>query len=130
MTALPDDVHALFAGPNYAHVATLMPEGGPHSVPVWVGVEAGRIAFLTSPGSRKARNLEQDARVAISVTAHDEPFTMAGVRGRVAERLEGDAAWEVIDRISHKYTGGPYPLRTDRVVFLVEPEHAWAQAYG
>jgi len=55
---------------------------------------------------------------------------MAGVRGRVAERLEGDAAWEVIDRISHKYTGGPYPLRTDRVVFLIEPEHAWAQAYG
>jgi Pyridoxamine 5'-phosphate oxidase len=90
MTALPEDVHALFAGPNYAHVATLMPEGGPHSVPVWVGVEAGRIA----------------------------------------ERLEGDAAWEVIDRISHKYTGGPFPLRTDRVVFLIEPEHAWAQAYG
>jgi PPOX class probable F420-dependent enzyme len=130
MTPLPDDVHALFAGPNYAHVATLMPEGGPHSVPVWVGVEAGRIAVLTSPGSRKARNLELDPRLAISVTAHDQPFTMASVQGRVAERLEGDAAWEVIDRISHKYTGGPYPLRTDRVVFLVEPEHAWAQAYG
>jgi hypothetical protein len=55
---------------------------------------------------------------------------MAGVRGRVAKRLEGDAAWEVIDRISHKYTGAPYPLRTDRVVFLVEPDHAWAQAFG
>ena len=130
MTPLPDDVRALFAGPNYAHVATLMPEGGPHSVPVWVGIEAGRIAFLTSPRSRKARNLEHDARLAISVTAHDQPFTMAGVRGRVAERLEGDAAWEVIDRISHKYIGGPYPLRTDRVVYLVEPEHAWAQAVG
>jgi PPOX class probable F420-dependent enzyme len=130
MTPLPDDVRALFDGPNYAHVATLMPDGAPHSVPVWVGVEAGRIAFLTDPASRKARNLERDARVAISVTAHDHPFTMAGVRGRVTGRLEGDAAWEVIDRISHKYTGGPYPLRTDRVVLLVEPERAWAQAYG
>jgi PPOX class probable F420-dependent enzyme len=130
MTALPDDVRALFEGPNYAHVATLMPDGGPHSVPVWIAVEAGRVAFLTSPGSRKARNLERDPRVAISVTAHDQPFTMAGVRGRVVERLEGDPAWEVIDRISHKYTGAPYPLRTDRVVFLVEPEHAWMQAYG
>jgi PPOX class probable F420-dependent enzyme len=130
MSPLPDDVRALFDGPNPAHVATLMPDGGPHSVPVWVGVEADRIAFLTSPGSRKARNLALDPRVAISVTAHDQPFTMAGVRGRVAERLEGDAAWEVIDRISHKYTGGPYPLRTDRVVYLVEPDHAWAQAFG
>jgi len=30
MSSLPDDVRALFDGPNYAHVATLMPEGGPH----------------------------------------------------------------------------------------------------
>jgi PPOX class probable F420-dependent enzyme len=130
MTALPDDVHALFDGPNYAHVATLLPDGGPHTVPVWVGVEKGRIAFLTSPGSRKARNLERDSRVAISITAHDSPFTMATVRGRVARRLEGDVAWEVIDRISHKYIGEPYQPRTDRVVFLVEPEHAWGEEIG
>jgi PPOX class probable F420-dependent enzyme len=129
MSSLPDDVRALLDGPNYAHVATLMPDGSPHSVPVWIGLEAGRVAFLTSPDSRKARNLERDPRVAISVTAHDRPFTMASVRGR-AQRLEGDAAWEVIDRIAHKYTGQPYPLRTDRVVFLVDPEHAWAQAFG
>jgi PPOX class probable F420-dependent enzyme len=130
MTSLPDDVRALFEAPNFAHVATLMPDGGPHTVPVWIGVEAGRIAFLTSPDSRKARNLQGDARVAISVTAHDQPFTMASVRGRVAEVVEGDAAFEIIDRISHKYTGQPYPLRTDRVVFLIEPERAWAQAFG
>jgi PPOX class probable F420-dependent enzyme len=129
MSSLPDDVRALLEGPNYAHVATLMPDGSPHSVPVWIGVEAGRVAFLTSPDSRKARNLERDPRVAISVTAHDRPFTMASIRGR-AQRVEGDAAWEVIDRIAHKYTGQPYPLRTDRVVFLVDSEHAWAQAFG
>ena len=130
MSGLPDDVRALFAGPNYAHLATLMPDGAPHSVPMWVDVEGDRIAFLTGPGSRKARNLAHDPRVAISVTAHDQPFTMATVRGRVVERVEGDAAWEIIDRISHKYVGQPYPVRTGRVVFLVEPEHAWAQAFG
>jgi PPOX class probable F420-dependent enzyme len=119
----------LFEGPNYAHVATLLPDGAPHSVPMWVGVEGDAIAFLTSPGSRKARNLDRDARVAISVTAHDNPLVMAAVRGRV-ERVDGDAAWEIIDRISHKYIGGPYPLREDRVVYLIKPEHAWEQAYG
>jgi PPOX class probable F420-dependent enzyme len=128
--SLPDDVRALFAGPNYAHLATLMPDGAPHSVPLWVDVEGDRIAFLTGPGSRKARNLAADPRVAISVTAHDQPFTMATVRGRVVERVEGDAAWEIIDRISHKYVGQPYPARTGRVVFLIEPEHASAQAFG
>jgi PPOX class probable F420-dependent enzyme len=127
---LPDDVRALFEGRNIAHVATLLPDGAPHSVPVWAAIEGDRIAFLTSPNSRKGRNLGHDPRVAISITDATAPTTMAQVRGRVAERLEGDAAWEVIDRISHKYIGAPYPLREDRVVFLVEPERASAMAFG
>ena len=130
MPELPDDVRSLFAAPNIAHIATLLPDGAPHSVPLWVGLEEGRIAFLTGPGSRKARNVERDPRLAISITHRDSPFTMAQVRGRVAERLEGDAAFEVIDRISQKYIGAPYPLRTDRVVYLVEPESATAQTFG
>jgi PPOX class probable F420-dependent enzyme len=123
-------IPSLFEGPNIAHVATLMPDGSPHSVPMWVGVEDGAIAFLCSPGSRKARNLARDGRVAISITAHDNPWVMATVRGRVARVVEGDEGWEIIDRIAHKYTGGPYPLREDRVVYLITPEHAWEQAYG
>jgi PPOX class probable F420-dependent enzyme len=127
--SLPEDVRILFDGPNQAHVATLLPDGAPHSVPVWVGVEGEHIAFLTSPGSRKARNLDVDPRVAISLTDRERPFVMATVRG-VAERVEGDAAWTIIDRIAEKYIGGPYPLREDRVVFLVSPERAWAQSFG
>ncbi len=130
MPKLEADVRRLLDGANYGHIATILPDGAPHSVPVWVGLEGGRIAFLTSPGSRKARNLDRDPRVAISVTDHDRPYAMAQVRGRVVERLDGDAAWEVIDRLAQKYTGHPYPLRSDRVVFLIEPEHALAVSYG
>jgi PPOX class probable F420-dependent enzyme len=129
MTRLPDAVRALFDGANYGHVATLLPDGGPHSVPVWVGLEGDRVAFLTGPESRKARNIAHDPRVAISITDHAQPHTMAQVRGRVTERVEGDAGWTIIDRISHKYIGQPYPMRTGRVVFLVEPEHAWAETF-
>jgi PPOX class probable F420-dependent enzyme len=127
---LDDEVRRLLDGAPLAHVATLMPDGSPHSVPVWVGAEEGRVAFLTSPGSRKARNLERDPRVSISLTAEGSPATMAQIRGRVVERREDDAAFAVIDRISEKYIGAPYPLREDRVVFLIEPERAWAQAFG
>jgi len=127
---LPDDVRRLLDGPNYAHLATILPGGAPHSVPLWVGVEGDRVAFLTSPGSRKARNLARDPRVAISVTDREQPYAMAMVRGRVVARLDGDEAWEIIDRMSRAYTGQPYPLRTDRVVFLVEPEHARAMTFG
>ena len=130
MTELPEAVRALLDGPNYAHVATVLPDGAPHSVPVWIGLEGRQIAFLTGPGSRKARNLDLDPRVAISITDHDNPFTAAVIRGRVAERIDGDRAWAIIDEISRKYTGQPYPLRTGRIVFLIDPEHAQALSFG
>ena len=130
MADLPDAVRALVDGPNYAHLATVLPDGGPHSVPVFVGLEGDRIAFLTSPGSRKARNLEHDPRVALSITDRDWPGTMAHIRGRVARRLEDASAWVIIDRISRKYTGHPHPVRADRVVFLIDPEHAWGHTFG
>jgi PPOX class probable F420-dependent enzyme len=74
---LAADVRALFEAPNYAHLATVLPGGGPHAVPVWAGLEDRKIAFLTSPDSRKARNLAADPRVAISVTDRANPYVMA-----------------------------------------------------
>ena len=105
LNSLPENVRVLIDGPNYAHNATVLPDGAPHSVPVWVGLEGDRIAFLTSPNSRKARNLAREPRVAISITDRENPHMMAQIRGRVTERVEGDGAWTIIDRISNKYIG-------------------------
>jgi len=127
---IAEPVRRLIDGANYAHLATLLPNGGPHSVPMWVGMENGRIAVMTSPNSRKARNLERDPRVALSITDHDRPLVMATVRGRVTERVDGDRGWTIIDRLSQKYIGQPYPLRTDRVIYLIQPEYAHAATYG
>ena len=120
MTPVPEDVHALFVGPNYAHVATVLPSGAPHSVPVWTGIEGEHVVFFTQPGSRKARNLARDPRVAFSITDHESPYRMAQVRGRVVSTVEGDAALEIIDRLAVKYTGRPFPMRSG-IVFLIEP---------
>jgi PPOX class probable F420-dependent enzyme len=123
-------VKRLVERPNYAHIATLMPDGAPHSVPVWIDLDGDNLAFLTGPGSRKARNLERDPRVAISIIDADQPNASALIRGQVVERVEGDRAWEIIDRISQKYIGQPYPLRTDRIIFLIKPDHAQAVTFG
>ena len=120
MTTLPDDVRALFEGANYAHLATVLPSGAPHSVPVWIGVDGDRLYFFTQEGTRKARNLQRDPRVAFSITDHEHPYRMAQVRGRVVETVEGDAALEIIDRLAVKYTGAPFPMRSG-VVYLIEP---------
>ena len=121
MTSLPADVRALFEGANYAHLATVLPSGAPHSVPVWTGIEGEHIVFFTQSQSRKARNLERDPRIAFSITDHEHPYRMAQVRGSVTRIVEGDAALEIIDRLAAKYTGRPFPMRSG-VVFLIEPQ--------
>ena len=120
MTGMNDDVRGLFQGANFGHVATVMPDGSPRSVAVWVGIEGDRIAFFTQPSSQKARNLARDSRVSVSITDHSQPYRTARVRGRVAATLDGEAALEVIDRLSVRYTGEPFPMRSG-IVFLIEP---------
>jgi len=121
MAGLEPEVRELFEGANFAHIATLMPDGSPHSVAVWAGVEGGRVVFFTQPSSQKARNLARDPRVAISITDHDRPYRTGRVRGRVVGTREAEAALEVIDRLSQKYTGEAFPMRSG-VVYEIEPE--------
>jgi PPOX class probable F420-dependent enzyme len=131
MTEMINEVRRLLERPNYAHIATLLPDGAPHSVPVWIDVEgADEVVILTSPGSRKARNVKRDPRVAISITDVDQPFASVLIRGQVTELIDGDRAWDIIDRIARKYIGQPYPLRTDRIILLIKPDHAQAVTFG
>ena len=90
MTEMINEVRRLLERPNYAHIATLLPDGAPHSVPVWIDVEGGdKLVILTSPGSRKARNVERDPRVAISITDVDQPNASVLIRGQVVEVIDG-----------------------------------------
>jgi hypothetical protein len=59
--------------------------------------------------------------VALSIVDFDNPYRTAQVRGRVVQKVEGDAAMEVVDRISQRYIGRPFPMRTS-VVYWIEVE--------
>ena len=120
---LDADVRRHLDGTSIAHLASVLPDGSPHTVPLWVATHGDKIVFLTGPNSRKARNLRRDPRVALSLTPADNPFEPVVIRGRVTEWIEGDPAWEIIDQISVKYIGTPYSRDVDRVVAVVEPEH-------
>jgi len=119
---LDPDVRRVLDGAAIAHLATLLPDGSPHATPVYVGTHGDRVVFFTGPGMRKARNLRRDPRVALSIAPADNPFTPVVVRGRVVEWIEGDAAWEIIDRLVTKYTDESYPREQERVVAVIEPE--------
>jgi PPOX class probable F420-dependent enzyme len=121
---LSDDVKALVRGANFAHLATLLPDGSPQNAPVWVDLDGERIVVCTGEGSLKARNTRRDPRVALSIVAFDNPYVEAQIRGRVVERRP-DADLAVMDRVSHKYTGKPFPMRDNpaqRVVLVIEAD--------
>ena len=43
--SFPEGVRVLLEGANIAHIATVMPDGSPHSVPVWVHIEDDAIVI-------------------------------------------------------------------------------------
>jgi PPOX class probable F420-dependent enzyme len=123
---LSDDIKTLVRGANFAHLATLMPDGSPQVAPVWVDLEGDRIIVGTAEGSLKAKNAKRDARVALSLIAYDNPYVEAQLRGRVAERWT-DADFKIMDRISRKYIRKEFPMRDNpdkRVVLVIEIERA------
>ena len=130
MSELTDEARRLLGGGHPAHLATLLPDGSPHSVPMWVGLDGDRVTILTSENTRKARNLERDPRVALSVVDRAQETTSVLVRGHMVEKVDGERAWEIIDRMSDAYIGMPYSPRADRVVYAIEPERVQVVVIG
>ena len=130
MTTGWNDARPYFERPAVVHVATIRPDGAPHSVPVWIGLEGDLLALFMEEGSAKDEHLSRDPRIALSVTNPDQPLDRAIVRGRAVRRLDGPEAQVIVDRIAEKYTGGPYDVRSGLVVLLIEPETASAHDYS
>ena len=124
-TPLSAEAKALIDRPNFAHLATLMEDGSPQSVPVWVGREGDRLLVCTGEGSLKARNTRRDPRVALSIVDFHNPYEEVQLRGRVVERRP-DPDLAIMDPVSHKYPGKPFPMRggEGRVALVIEVDKA------
>jgi PPOX class probable F420-dependent enzyme len=124
-TPLPAEAKTLIDRPNFAHLATLMADGSPQSVPVWVGREGDRLLVCTSEGSLKGRNTRRDPRVALSIVDMQNPYEEVQLRGRVVERRP-DPDLRIMDPVSQKYTGKPFPMRNPegRVALVIEVDKA------
>jgi len=92
---------------------------------VWVGREGDCIVVCTSDTSLKGRNSKRDPRVSMSIVDFKNPYEEVQIRGRVVERRP-DPDLKVMDPISHKYTGKPFPLRDyeGRVALIIEIDKA------
>lgn len=125
MTAIPASHRDILEGKNFAHIATLMQDGSPQVTPVWIDVDGDTVIFNTAEGRAKARNLDRDGRVAISVQDSANPYRYIQIRG-VVESKTTEGADAHIDKLAKKYTGadryaGHDPALT-RVIYRIRPE--------
>jgi PPOX class probable F420-dependent enzyme len=124
--AIPSDFLDLFQKKAFAHLATLMPDGRPQVTPVWCDFDGQHVIINTAAGRQKDKNLQREARVALSIQDPDNPYRYLEVRGRIAERNLNDAE-QHIDKMAKRYLGkDTYPYRQPgekRVMYKIAPEH-------
>ena len=86
--SLETNVRELLSRPNFAHLATLMPDGSPNVTPVWIGVQDDHILIGSGESSLKIRNLRRDPRLSLSVIDFHDPYEEVQIPGRVVEFRE------------------------------------------
>jgi len=120
---LDDDTRALLDGKNFATVATLDPDGSPHTSVVWFLRDGDDVLFSSLAKRRKVKNLERDPRVALSVFDLGNPYHSVDIRGTAT--LVVDDGKELPVKVSQKYLGEDPPPEDDelvRYVIRVTPE--------
>ena len=98
---MTDKARALFEGNNFAHVATIEPDGRPQVSPVWIKHDGDGVIFSTTVGRRKHQNISRDPRVTVCVFDQADPYTYVEVRGTATMTEEGGRA--LIDEFAKKY---------------------------
>ncbi len=125
MKKLSDNAKKLIDAPNFAAVATLMPDGSPQIAPVWVDREGDIIVINATESRQRYKNLKRDPRIALTVFDQKNPYSKFIIRGKAIE-ISRKGAEEHIDKLNMKYHGAakfPYHNPDDaRVIIRIEPQ--------
>jgi PPOX class probable F420-dependent enzyme len=125
MAALPDSVKPWFDAPEFAVIATVLPNGNPQQSVVWIERDGDDLLVSTVKGRRKHLNLERDPHVSVLVYPRENPYSYVEVRGTATMTEEGGR--ELIDRLCNAYTGAERYTMDDgtdnvRVVVRITPD--------
>jgi PPOX class probable F420-dependent enzyme len=118
---LSESARDLIDGRNYAVLATVNPDGSPHTSVMWIGRDGNDLLMSTVQGRRKHRNMLRDSRVSVTVIDAADPESYVELRGLASMAL--DEGRRVDTALSWKYDGRD-PARDSpgaiRVVVRVE----------
>ena len=125
MLKLSEDLLALLRQPSTCYLATVMADGSPQITQTWVDTDGEHVIINSVQSHVKLKNIARDPRVAVAISAPDNPTRYFQVRGRVVN-VTTDGAVDHIEILSQKYTGAPYSWyggrNQVRVIIVIEPE--------
>ena len=104
---LPEGLLTLLTQPSPCFLATVMPDGSPQLTQTWVDTDGTHVLVNSVRGAQKLRNIERDPRVALNIADAANPSHYYAVRGHVID-ISADGAVDHIEKLSQRYTGGPY----------------------
>jgi PPOX class probable F420-dependent enzyme len=119
---LPPELDELVGRANPAVVATVRPDGGPHTAATWYDWEAGRVLLNMDESRARLRHLRENPLVSLTVFDGDNWEEHVTLFGRVVS-IEPDDRLTDIDRLALRYTGEPFGTRERRrVTAWMQPE--------
>jgi PPOX class probable F420-dependent enzyme len=126
----PAEIDELLRRPNPAVVATLRPDGSPHTVATWYVWDGERVLLNMDESRARLGFMRRDPRVSLTVLDAESWYRQVTLLGRVAEFVDDDELTD-IDRLSRHYGGEPFRDRQSRRVSAwveVESWHLWPPA--
>lgn len=111
----------------FANLALTLRDSTPQVTPVWFDYDGEHIIVNSARGRVKDRVLSRKPAVALAISDPADPYRYVQIRGRVVDVTE-DGARDMIDHLSEKYLGKPYPFYCGetRVTYRIVPEHVSA----
>ena len=105
-TMTPDEIRDFLGhSTRTAKVATSLPDGQPHVMPVWFVLDGEELVFTTWGDSVKGRNLRRDPRAAVIVDDEVAPYAFVHIRGHVTLSEDLDELLRFATAIGGRYMG-------------------------
>jgi PPOX class probable F420-dependent enzyme len=123
---VPDDLVDLVATDRIGHVSAIRADGSIATYLMWIDWDGEHVLTSSQVGSRKGGHWRRDPQASISSVDAEDPWRFVIVRGRVTD-IRPDEGLAFIDKMSERYTGGPYRFRgAAREIFVITPDHVVA----
>ena len=128
---LSDKARELIHRPILATLAPIDGQGRPHLTPLWIDLDGDDLIINTAQGRAKARHIEANPEVGVTVIDPDDPYNVVALRGTVTD-ITTDGADAHIDALAKKYLGvDSYPMRRAdevRITGRIRPDRILMQS--